>query len=73
MQSLFGVENFRWKCASARRKGEVPIFDSRRDGKVFPRIFVRGDFSAHRMQPFVAVSVIEVPMGIDQVLDRIAD
>jgi len=32
---------------------------------------MRVDFRADRMQPFVAVSVIEMPMRIDQMLDRI--
>ena len=29
------------------------------------------DLRACRMQPFIAVGVIEMPMGVDQVLDRI--
>src|SRR4030095_14422224 len=66
------LENFRWKCAfRSRRKTKVPTFDSCRDRKVFARIFVGGDLSSHRMQPFVAVSMIKVPVGIDQVLNRI--
>ena len=32
---------------------------------------MRGNFSADRVQPFVAVSVVEVPMRIDQMFDRI--
>ena len=39
---------------------------------MFARVLVCGDFRADRMQPFVAVGVIEVPMRVNQVLDRIA-
>ena len=38
---------------------------------MFSRVLVRSDFSAYRMQPFIAIGVIEVPMGIDQMLDWI--
>jgi len=47
-----------------RREGEVPIFNSRRFGKMFSRILVRGYFGPDRMQPFVAVCVIEVPVRL---------
>jgi hypothetical protein len=39
---------------------------------MFSRVLVRSDFSAYRMQPFIAIGVIEVPMRVNQVLDRIA-
>ena len=35
------------------------------------RVFVRDDFRAGGMQPCVAVGMIEVPMGVDQMRDRI--
>src|SRR4030095_2841516 len=54
-----------WKC-------EVPIFNARRFSEMFTRVLVCGYFRAHRMKPFVTVSVIEVPMRVNQVLDRIA-
>jgi hypothetical protein len=38
---------------------------------MFPRVLVCGYFRAARMKPFVTVGVIEVPMGVNQVLDRI--
>src|SRR6266436_2028064 len=67
------LKNFRWKCAFwSRRKRKVPTFDARRDGKMFARILVRSDLSTDGVQPFVAVSVIKMPVGIDQMLDRIA-
>src|SRR4026208_1659181 len=54
-----------WKC-------EVPIFNARRFSEMFPRVLVCGYFRADRMKPFVTVGVIEVPMRVNQVLDRIA-
>jgi hypothetical protein len=61
-----------WKGGFGRgREGEVPIFNSSRDGKMLPRIFMRGDLGANGMKPFVSVRMIEMPMGIDQMLDRI--
>src|SRR4030095_10732676 len=66
------LENFRWKCAfRSRRKSKAPTFDSCRDRKVLTRIFVGRDLGSHRMQPFVAVSMRKVPVGIDQVLNWI--
>src|SRR5436190_5583820 len=53
------------------RKSEVPILNASTNGKVFPCVLVRRDFRADRMQPFVAVGVVEMPMRINQVLDRI--
>src|SRR4029453_18397343 len=65
MQSLFGVEYFCWQSSGRRwREVEIPILNSRGNGKMFSRVLVRSDFSAYRMQPFIAIGVIEVPMGI---------
>jgi hypothetical protein len=38
---------------------------------MFPGVLVRGDLSANGMKPFVSVSVIEMPVRIDQMPDRI--
>src|SRR6266446_4375760 len=72
MELLVPRENLCRKCAlGSRRKGEVPTFNARGDREVFERIFARGDLSANRVQPFVAVGVVEMPMSINQMLDRI--
>src|SRR5882724_11623109 len=52
-------------------KGKIPAFNSCGRGKMFPCVLVRGDFSAHGMKPLVAVRVIEMPVRIDQMLDRV--
>jgi hypothetical protein len=39
-------------------------------GKVLERAFVRDDRGARLVHPFVAVGVIPMPMGIDEVLER---
>jgi hypothetical protein len=39
---------------------------------MFPRVLVCGYFRADRMKPFVTVSVIEVPMRVNQVSNWIA-
>lgn len=36
------------------------------------RVFMRKDGGTLRVQPLIAVSVVEMPMGVDQVFDRIA-
>src|SRR5215510_7811194 len=54
------------------RKREVPIFNARRSAEMFSCVLVRGNFSADRMQPFVPVGVIKMPVRVDQVFDRIA-
>src|SRR5262245_39101652 len=72
VQRFVGVEDVRWNRARRRWwKSEVPIFDSCAGGKVFPRIFVSGNGRARGMHPLVAVGVIEMPMRVDQMLDRI--
>jgi len=38
---------------------------------VFAGIFVGGDFGPDGMQPFVAVGVIEMPVRVDQMPDRL--
>src|SRR6516225_11240909 len=38
---------------------------------MFSPVLVSRDFSADRMQPFVPVGVIEVPMRVNQMFDRI--
>ena len=40
--------------------------------KVFPGIFVRGNDRARGMHPLVTVRVIEMPMGVNKVFNRIA-
>src|SRR6266446_4082548 len=55
-------ENLCRKCAlGSRRKGEVPTFNARGDREVLERVFARGDLSANRVKPFVAVGVVEMP------------
>src|SRR6266403_660324 len=71
-ERLVGVEYVSRNRAYRRwRKSEVPIFYSRAGGKVFPGIFVSGNSRARGVHPLVAVGVIEVPMRVDQMFDRI--
>ena len=66
------VEYIGWERARRRRRErECPVFHTSRRGQVLARIFVREDRSASGMQPLVAVGVIEMPMRIDQMSDRI--
>ena len=72
MKRLVGVEHVSRNRAGRRwRKSEVPIYHSRAARKVFPGILMSGDGRARGVHPLVAVGVIEMPMRIDQMLDRI--
>ena len=55
-----------------RRKVEIPVLDSLGDQQMLVGVLVGDDGRPFRIQPLVAVCVIEVPMRVDQVLDRIA-
>ena len=73
MERFVGGEQLsRQSAGRRRRKGEVPAFNASADGKMLACVFVRRDFSADRMKPFVAIGVIEMPVRIDQMLNRIA-
>jgi hypothetical protein len=49
----------------------VPVLDALNFGKIFSGVDVADDLGADRMQPFVAVGMVEVPMGVDQMGDGI--
>ena len=57
-----------------RRCGEAvfPVLDPHGRLEMLVRVFMRNDGGALRIQPLVAVGVIEVPVGVDQVGDWIA-
>src|SRR5260370_779826 len=66
------VEDFRRNCSGGRgREGEVPALNSRRSREVLSRVRVRENNCTGRVQPFVAIGVVKVPMRVDEVLDRI--
>ena len=46
-----------------RREVEVPILHPLHRRKVLAGVFVRNDRRAERVQPFVAVGMIKVPVG----------
>ena len=54
-----------------RRKIEVPVLDALHGRKMFPGVFVSQDGRTFAVDPFVAVGVVEVPMRVDEVPDRI--
>ena len=54
-----------------RREVEVPILDPLRREEVLAGVFMGEDGRTLRVQPLIAVGMIEVPMRVDQMLDRI--
>ena len=59
---------------SVRRRGNkvvVPVLDSLDVREKPESVFVRDYLGADRIQPSIAVGMVEVPMGVDQVRDRI--
>src|SRR5260370_42124177 len=65
-------KDFRRNCSGGRgRKGEVPALDSRRGGKMLSCVLVSKNGCTSGVQPFVAVGMVEVPVSVDEVLDRI--
>ena len=59
---------------SRRRNRErvLPVpFDARGLGKTLARVFVRQYASSGFVNPFVAAGVVEMPVGVYQLLDRI--
>src|SRR5262249_21077566 len=73
MKRLVGGEHVSWNRACRRwRKSEIPIVDSGCRGKMLFRVLVRHDRRTGRVHPFVAVGVIEMPVGVYQMFDRIA-
>src|SRR4029077_3828897 len=63
VERLLATEQLcRQSTGRRRRKGEVPAFNASGDGKMFSCVLVRDDLSAYRMKPFVAISVIEMPV-----------
>ena len=71
VQRLFVIEDFGGnRVCGRRRKGEVPIFHPRGCREVFSSILMREDCRAVRMHPLIAVGVIEMPVGIDEMFNR---
>src|SRR5215831_8545720 len=61
-----------WNCAGGRRrKCEVPALYTRVLRKVLAGVLMGKDRRAGRVQPFVPVRVIEVPMRVEEVFDGI--
>jgi hypothetical protein len=71
-QSLLGGENLgRNGCQWWRRKVEIPVFDPLGYQEMLVSVLVGDNGYPFGVQPLIAVRVIEVPVGIDQVSDRI--
>jgi hypothetical protein len=65
-------KNFRRNRSGGQgREGEIPTLNSRRGREVLSRVRVSENNCARRVQPFVAIGVVKVPMRVDEVLDRI--
>jgi len=72
LQSPLVVENVRGNCSSrSGRKSKVPAFHSCRCGKALFRIRVSEDRGTRRVQPLIAVGVVEVLVSIDELLNGI--
>jgi hypothetical protein len=71
---LFSAEKNLGRNGRQGRGGEVevPVLDPLSGHEVLVSVLVGNDCGAFRVQPIVAVRVVEVPVGIDQVCDRIA-
>src|SRR5215470_12462365 len=70
LQSPLIIKHFCRNCAGwSRRKCKVPTFDSCGGGEVFACVRVSENGRANRVQPFVAIGMVKVPMRIDEVLD----
>ena len=73
VKRLVGVEHVSRNRACRRwRKSEVPIFHSRAGGEMFPGIFVSGNCRACGVHPFIAIRVIEMPMRVHKMFNRVA-
>jgi hypothetical protein len=66
-------DDFARNC-TARRGQEIiiPVLDALDFRQMSFRVLMGDDPGAGRVQPFVAVGVIEMPVGVDQVRDRLA-
>src|SRR6516162_1065524 len=53
------------------RKGKVPAYNPRRCGEMLSCVGLSEDGCTSRVQPFVAVGVVEVPVRVDEVPDGI--
>ncbi len=71
VQRLFLIEDLGGNRACGRWwEGEVPIFHPRGGCEMFPRVFVSENGRSISVHPRIAVSVIEVPMRVDEIFDR---
>lgn len=68
---MFGVEHS-FGQGPGWRSGErkFPTFHPDFGGKVLKGVFVSGDLRPFRVQPLVAVGVVEMPVRVDQMLYR---
>ena len=70
MENVFLIEYLgRKRTVRYRRKGGFPERNANCGFKMLASVYVRKDFGACSMQPFVAVRVVHMPVGIDKVLD----
>src|SRR5260370_28314898 len=73
MESVFVFEDGGGNRTRRRGWESVPkvAFDARGLGKMLARVLVGKDAGSGLMDPLVAPGVVEVPVGVDQLLDRI--
>src|SRR5258708_26982901 len=72
-QSLLRRENFgRNRRQRRRREVEIPVLDPLGDQEMLTGVLIGQNAYPFRLQPLSAVRVIEMPVGVDQMSDRIA-
>ena len=59
---------------SRRQREEivVPVLDALHLGQIVSRPLLRDDFGARRVEPGIPIGMVEVPMAVDQMADRVS-
>ena len=72
LQRAIGCENIFWNAAWAERQEIIiPILDALDLLEVLTRVFLRNDLGTGRVQPLIAVGMIEMPVRVDEMRHRI--
>ena len=71
LEAVLAREHLAGNSAGWQRKEiVVPVLDALDLGQILAGVFLRDDLGAGRVQPGIAVGMVEVPVRIDQVRDR---
>src|SRR3981189_3174058 len=72
MQNVVPFEYFGWDCSCrGRRESKLPVFDERAFREVLAGVLVSDDGCPFGVHPFISVSVVEVPIGVNEVFDGV--